>query len=181
MGYVICYQHFFFINRELTRPFEASRGPRQGDPMSPYILAMVMKYLRRTLDDLAHHKQFNYRSMCNRLKITYLSFTDGLLLISRGDLTSVTVLYENFSVFSSASGLQANLAENVAYFGGVADAEKVLIQQRLGYSYGDLPFKYLRVPLSTKKLSILQWQPLFDQITAKIAYWTAKKLAYAGE
>jgi len=43
-----------------------------------------------------------------------------------------------------------------------------------------MPFRYLGVPLATKKLSIVQWQPLIDRIVAKISSWTAKKLSYAG-
>ena len=44
----------------------------------------------------------------------------------------------------------------------------------------ELPFKYLGVPLSTKKLSIIQWYPLINKIMARIKSWTAKKLSYAG-
>ncbi|XP_019224291.1 PREDICTED: uncharacterized protein LOC109205978 [Nicotiana attenuata] len=38
----------------------------------------------------------------------------------------------------------------------------------------------LGIPLSTKKIALIQWQPLVDKITAKISSWTAKKLSYAG-
>lgn len=52
--------------------------------------------------------------------------------------------------------------------------------QQWGLTIGDLPFKYLGVPLSTKKLSTLQWYPLIEKIISKISTWTAKKLTYAG-
>ncbi|PHT95409.1 T-complex protein 1 subunit alpha [Capsicum annuum] len=80
----------------------------------------------------------------------------------------------------SASELQANQAKSALYFGGVKDTVKAQIQQALGYSYGDLPFKYLGVPLSTKKITLLQWQPLTKKIVVKVSSWTAKKLSYAG-
>ena len=57
---------------------------------------------------------------------------------------------------------------------------KQQIMQQMGYIMEELPFKYLGVPLSTKKLSIIQWYPLIDKIMARIKSWTAKKRSYAG-
>ena len=48
------------------------------------------------------------------------------------------------------------------------------IIQQLGYTMEELPFKYLGVPLSTKKLTIIQWYPLIDKIMERINSWTAK-------
>ena len=44
----------------------------------------------------------------------------------------------------------------------------------------ELPFKYLGVPLSTKKMTVMQWYPLIEKIMARITSWTARKLSYAG-
>ena len=52
--------------------------------------------------------------------------------------------------------------------------------QQLGYRMEELPFKYLGVPLSTKKFTIIQRYPLIDKIMARIKSWTTKKLSYAG-
>ena len=57
---------------------------------------------------------------------------------------------------------------------------KQQIMQQMGYTMEELPFKYLGVPLSTKKLSIIQWYLLIENIMARIKSWTAKKLSYAG-
>ncbi|KAH0769465.1 hypothetical protein KY290_013446 [Solanum tuberosum] len=134
----------------------AARGLRQGDPMSPFLFAIVMEYLSRNLNDLANHKQFKYHPKCSRLKITHLSFADDLLMFAKGDPESIHMLQEKFNVFTAASGLQANLSKSAMYFGGVSGMVQNQIQQGLGYSFGELPFRYLGVPLATKKLSIVQ-------------------------
>jgi len=36
------------------------------------------------------------------------------------------------------------------------------------------------VPLATKKISLIQWQPLLYRITSRISSWTAKNLSYTG-
>lgn len=54
------------------------------------------------------------------------------------------------------------------------------ILQELGFSQGSMPFRYLGVPLSTKRVTILQCQPLIDKIMGRIQSWTARFLSYAG-
>ncbi|WMV34807.1 hypothetical protein MTR67_028192 [Solanum verrucosum] len=75
---------------------------------------------------------------------------------------------------------QANMNKCSIYFGGVPDQVKLNILQQSGFGCGEFPFKYLGVPLSTKKLTIMQWSPLVNKIIARISSWTAKKLSYAG-
>lgn len=44
---------------------------------------------------------------------------------------------------------------------------------------GELPLRYLEVPLRTKKISIGQCQPLIEKMLARITSWTTKFLSYA--
>lgn len=54
------------------------------------------------------------------------------------------------------------------------------ILEELVYEEGRLPFKYLGVPLNTKKLTIQHYMPLMEKITSKVKCWSAKLLSYAG-
>lgn len=47
-------------------------------------------------------------------------------------------------------------------------------------SEGQLPFKYLGVPLSSQKLNIMQCQLLVQRILQRISCWATKFLSYAG-
>nr|XP_016474527.1 PREDICTED: uncharacterized protein LOC107796285 [Nicotiana tabacum] len=97
------------VNGETTKPFDAAKGLRQGDPISPYLFSMAMEYLSRKLHELRDDKSFNFHPKCAKLKIAHLSFADDLLLFSRGDLKSVNALHQAFKQFLEASGLQAYL------------------------------------------------------------------------
>lgn len=44
------------VNGELTEPFDATKGLREGDPMSPFLFAIVMENLSRNLKDLSKNK-----------------------------------------------------------------------------------------------------------------------------
>ncbi|XP_019237290.1 PREDICTED: uncharacterized protein LOC109217490 [Nicotiana attenuata] len=150
------------INRELTKPFDAAKGLRQGDPISPFLFAIAMEYLSRLLKGLKHVKDYKIHPRCGKLNITHLSFADDLLMFTRGDSKSVNILHACFMKFSAASGLLANLNKSAIYFGGVSHITRQEILQNTGYSEGQLPFKYLGIPLDTKKLSAMQWSYIWS-------------------
>lgn len=96
------------LNGRSTMRFNAAKGVRQGDPLSPYLFSLSMEYLSRLflcIDD----KGFKYHPSCKKNKITHLLFADDLLLFSFGDVPSMHALVESFYKFSKASELVANL------------------------------------------------------------------------
>lgn len=105
---------------------------------------------------------------------------DDLLLFTRGDLSSIQQLMGTLNKFARVSGLTANHLKSCIYFGGVKDEVKQEILRASGMNEGQLPFKYLGVPLSSNKLSVMQCQLLVEKILHKITCWAAKLLTYAG-
>ncbi|KAH0724700.1 hypothetical protein KY284_000565 [Solanum tuberosum] len=168
------------INGSPSPNFQAKRGLRQGDPLSPYLFVLVMNYLTRLLKQLRIDPQFKFHPRCHKQHIIQLNFADDLLVFSKGDLASATKLYECFQEFSSVSGLKANQAKSCIYFGGVLETTQQEILHQTGFTRGVLPFRYLGVTLSTKKLSVGQCQPLIDKMMGRITNWTVKFLSYAG-
>ncbi|XP_058726861.1 uncharacterized protein LOC131598262 [Vicia villosa] len=139
-----------------------------------------MEYLHRCLGRLKTSPGFKFHPRCDKLDITHISFADDLMLFARGDLQSVETLMNKFQKFSCATGLKAHPGKCRVYFGGVEHRERKAILASTGFSEGELPFKYLGVPLSSKKLTIPQCRPLVDKIVAKIKHWTSRLLSYAG-
>lgn len=52
--------------------------------------------------------------------------------------------------------------------------------EELGFIKGELPFRYLGVPLSSKRLSVTQCEPLIDKMLNRITSWTTRFSSYAG-
>ncbi|XP_070037162.1 secreted RxLR effector protein 78-like [Nicotiana tomentosiformis] len=48
------------VNGEYPVPFNAAKGLREGDLMSPFLFAIVMEYLSRSLHDLNANKEYIY-------------------------------------------------------------------------------------------------------------------------
>ena len=54
------------------------------------------------------------------------------------------------------------------------------IQQVTGFKLGNLPVRYLGVPLVTRRLTDKDCRPLVERITSRINHWSTKFLSYAG-
>ncbi|XP_019237355.1 PREDICTED: uncharacterized protein LOC109217549 [Nicotiana attenuata] len=124
------------INGEMTKPFDAAKGLRQGDPISPFLFAIAMEYLSRLLNGLKNVQEYKFHPRCGKLNIRHLSFADDLLMFARGDSKSVTTLHAFFMKFSAASGLLANSNKSAIYFGRVDQDTRHVILQNTGYSLG---------------------------------------------
>lgn len=170
----------FNVNGCHSNLLQAKRGLRQGDPMSPLLFVIVMEYLNRILYDMQKNPNFNHHAKCEKLSITNLAFADDLLLFSRGDPISVDLMVKAFKNFSESTGLIANPSKCKIYFGGVGDDSKRNILNLTGFTEGPLPFRYLGVPLTSKKLSIHHYMPLVDKIVGRINHWSTNLLTYAG-
>lgn len=57
---------------------------------------------------------------------------------------------------------------------------KRLILTELNMIEGVFPFRYLGVPLHSKKLSFIDCRSLVEKITSKLCHWSTKYLSYGG-
>lgn len=108
-----------------------------------------------------------------------MMFTDDLLMFSRVDKNLVQVIFDAFTKFSSAYALAANLDSSNVYMTGVSNDEKYSISGGLAMMKGSFPFKYLGVPLTTRKLKCTDCRPFIDKNVSKFRRWSAKLLSYA--
>ncbi|GJW57151.1 RNA-directed DNA polymerase, eukaryota, reverse transcriptase zinc-binding domain protein [Tanacetum coccineum] len=90
------------INGEREGYFSGGRGLRQGDPMSTYLITLIME-------------------------ITHLCFADDLLVFCHGDIKSVSTIKEALEEFSNYSGLKANMSKSTVFFGGLNVGEQTSI------------------------------------------------------
>ncbi|XP_074314177.1 uncharacterized protein LOC141649384 [Silene latifolia] len=90
------------------------------------------------------------------------------------------VLLRGFATFSRASGLQMSPAKTSAYFNGVPGWLKADILEVARFTEGELPFRYLGIPITAGRLSKAQCQILVEKITSKIASFGTRHLSYSG-
>lgn len=105
------------VNYTILVNGESSAKERR--PITPFLFAIGLEYLSKSLNQLTQGKEFHFHPKCSRMRITHLCFAYDILLFSRGELLSVKAFQHCFQQFSSASGLQANIGKSSLYCEGV--------------------------------------------------------------
>ena len=95
-------------------------------------------------------------------------------------LQSAQVLQEALSEFSKRYGLSSNHLKSFFYKAGSDQGYEDSIRNIFQFQKGDLPVKYLGIPLITTRLTAPDCQPLIDSMMNRIKSWTVKPLSYAG-
>lgn len=71
------------------------------------------------------------------------------------------------------------MEKSTLYLAGLADTEKQDILSHYTFSNGDLPVRYLGLPLLTKQMTAQDYAPLIEKIRSRISSWTARFLSFA--
>ena len=169
--------YVLMINGSPTNSFAAKQGLRQGDPLSPLQFVIGIEYMSRSLKSFAG--TFAFHPRCKTIKLTHLCFADDLMIFCKGDLSSVRIICDCIQGFSNTSGLHANSGKLAIYLAGVDSFIKEDLRSTSQFTLGTLPFKYLGVPLSSKRFSIADCEKLADMMIKRISSWQAKHLSYA--
>lgn len=166
------------VNDELCGYFKGAKGLRQGDPLSPYLFVIAIEVLSIIIYEKSSDFRHHWRT--KQTNLTYLCFTDGLLLFCHGDHRSASILKLCLDKFSRISGLHINADKSLCFLSNVSNEQTALITSCLGFQMGSYPAKFLGVPLITSKLSLADCYPLLERIKCKMSSWTKKFLSYAG-
>lgn len=127
---------------------------------------------------MQRNHNFNYHAKCEKLGLTNVCFVDDLLIFSRGDKGSVEIMMNAFGKFFKSIELKVIPAKCCIYFGGVDQRIKENIKHVTAFKEGVLPFRYLEVSMTSKKLTIHNYMSLIDMIVGRITHWSYRLLSY---
>ena len=168
------------INGESHGFFKATRGIRQGDPLSPYLFVLAMEGLGGILHKAAQQTTFRHHWRCKPTNITHVCFADDLMLFCHADIGSIGVLRSSLDNFTKLSGLTINFAKSSMYLSGIDEGMQHTITNWIGIEQRTLPVRYLGIPLISTRLTNTNCIPLLERITSRIKLWTSSSLTYAG-
>ncbi|WZZ77741.1 hypothetical protein YC2023_098313 [Brassica napus] len=168
------------VNGSLEGFFTSARGIRQGCSLSPYLYVIINNVLSKMLNQEAGTGLFEYHPQCQGVGLTHLSFADDILVFTKGTADSVKGVMLTMEKFAAMSGLHINSSKSSIYASGPSTETLREEALRLGIAVGSLPIRYLGLPLTTKALTKLDYEPLIDKIRSRMLSWTNKTLSFAG-
>ncbi|XP_021766987.1 uncharacterized protein LOC110731434 [Chenopodium quinoa] len=138
-----------------------------------------MEYFSRLLKKVGKQRRFKYHQRCKELALNHLIFADDLMLFSYGNNESVKLLIKALKTIEAIYGLQANLKKTAIYFSNVQQPAQDSILCHSGFVKGDMPFRYLGIPLNAKYLKMVDYDSLINKMLVRLHCWSSRNLSYA--
>jgi hypothetical protein len=149
--------------------FNTYQGLRQGDPLSPIMFNLVTEVMATLMRRAAD--QGKIMGILTHLLpegITHIQYVDDTIVMIKGDDASVTNMKFILYCFEWLLGLKINYHKNEGYIFGIEEADKTRIANMLNCKLGELPLKYLGIPISDNKLGWGAFAGVAEKVAKKM-------------
>jgi hypothetical protein len=166
-----------------TNSFSASRGIRQGDPLSPYLFVIAIERLSHKIKDMVDNgtwKPLKFRRGMGP-HLSHICFADDLVLIAEASTNQAMMIKTLMDNFCHASSQKINLSKSKVFFSNnlqVALAND--ISNILGVDETQDLGKYLGVPMLHQRINKNSLSFILDRMKEKLSNWKADSLSFAG-
>ena len=116
---------------------------------------------------------------CGAVTVSHIIFADDVIIFLQADKKNARKLKSILDHFSSLSELMINYGKSTIFYGGAVQ-HRSWISSHLGLSQGELPIRYLGLPLISKCLSAGACLTLIQAIKQRLQSWKARLLSFAG-
>jgi hypothetical protein len=112
--------------------------------------------------------------------LSILQYADDTIIFMCHDLAKALNMKLILSIFEQLSGLKINFHKIEIFCFGKAKDHEVFYSQLFGCAMRKYPFRYLGLPMHTRKLSNKDWQTIENRIEKKLSGWKGKMLSVGG-
>lgn len=164
--------------------FKSTRGLRQGDPLSPSIFILAQDAFSRKLNHLMNMTPFigRFKGDNNFGGVSHLLYADDMIIFMEGNQRSLEYLKNLLQEYEVYSGQKVNVEKTrVIVSNKLEPSKKELIKQITGFSFANLPVKYLGTPLFKGRSRIHYFDEMVDAIANKVQNWKTKFLSQGGK
>ena len=182
MGCVSSANFSILVNGNPTPFFSASRGLRQGCPMSPLLFLLIAEGFSRMIKELADHGDIVGIEVAARIFITHLLFVDDILLFGGGTFREWQAIKKALDVFCDASGMRISPDKSQFYHSKWEPDELEVLHQLFSFDIRPLEhgFRYLGFFLKPNDYKIRDWCWLLKRIESRIGVWGHRFLSIGG-
>ncbi|KAJ9691733.1 hypothetical protein PVL29_013809 [Vitis rotundifolia] len=154
------------VNGKAKGWVKASRGLRQGDPLSPFLFTLVANVLSRMLFRAEKRNALEgFKVGRNRTRVSHLQFADDTIF---------------FSMFRHISGLKVNLDKSSIFGINLGQNHLHRLAELLDCKASGWPILYLDLPLGGNPKSGGFWDPVIERISSRLDGWKKAYLSFGG-
>ena len=160
---------------------KASRGLRQGDPLSPFLFTLVADVLSRLMiraEETGIIEGFFVGR--DKTRVSLLQFADDTIFFSKASMEHLQNLKIILLVFGQVSGLKINLEKSTISVISTRQEPLSSLALVLACRVSEWPFSYLGLPLGGNPKTIGFWDPVVERISRRLG-WLEKDLFVFGE
>jgi hypothetical protein len=112
--------------------------------------------------------------------LSILQYANDTILFMEHDLEQAKNMKIILCAFEQLSGLKINFHKSELFCYGEAKKHMEQYSQIFGCRMGNLPFRYLGIPMNHKRLNNKDWKMVEDRFQKKLSSWKGKLLSYGG-
>ncbi|RVX23043.1 LINE-1 retrotransposable element ORF2 protein [Vitis vinifera] len=169
------------VNGNAKRWVKASRGLRQGDPLSPFLFTIVADVLSRMLLKAKERNVLEgFKVGRNRTRVSHLQFVDDTIFFSSSREEDMMTLKNVLLVFGHISGLKVNLDKSNIYGINIEQNHLSRLAEMLDCKASGWPILYLGLPLGGNPKTSGFWDPVIERISRRLDGWQKAYLSFGG-
>ena len=169
------------VNDQLGSYFQTRKGLRQGDPMSPILFNIVVDMLAIMIARAKEAAQVE-GVIPNLIQdgLSILQYADDTVIFMSHDVEKAVNMKLLLTTFEQLSGLKINFHKSEIFCFGKAKDHEEFYSQLFGCVIGKYPFRYLGLPMNTRKLNNKDWKVIEERIEKRLSGWKEKMLSVGG-
>ncbi|KAL6526559.1 hypothetical protein OROGR_015649 [Orobanche gracilis] len=181
MSFVSTVSFSVLLNGNPGRSFQASRGLRQGDPLSPYLFILCAEVFSGLLLEGQNQGVIHGASIARAApKISHLFFADDSIIFFRDNLEEAEVIKKILADYQQVSGQLINLDKSELSFSrNVLEDRKIALKGRLQIKAIESHSKYLGLPTFVGRSKHQVFNFVQERIWKKLKGWKEKYLSNA--
>ena len=163
------YLFIWIVNGNAKGWVKASRGLRQGDPLSPFLFTIVADVLSRMMLRAEERSLLEgFRVGRNRTRVSHLQFADDTIFFSNSCAEELQTLKSLLLVFRQISGLKVNLDKSNLFGINLDQNHLSRLALLLDCKASDWPILYLGLPLGGNPIACGFWDPVIERISRRL-------------
>jgi hypothetical protein len=167
------------VNGSPGRRICHARGLRQGDPLSPMLIVLVMEALSAILHRADSEGLFRSLGHC-RVQERVFFYADDMVIFLTPLPQDLVLASTILDIFGNTSGLRVNPDKCTISPIQCGLDDSVTLLQHFPGKLTSFPCKYLGIPLAIRKLKKTELQPLVDRVSQGLPTWKAGMMSRAG-